>query len=85
MNVNPKFGKSLSALLLAAAVTAGSVTSAGACTGLYIGSEESANGSTFVGRSEDIGKLYDKVFEVVPAADHAAGAMYEDDYGFSMP
>ena len=83
--MNPKFGKRLSALLLSAVVAAGSVTSAGACTGMYIGSEESANGSTFVGRSEDIGKLYDKVFEVIPAADHADGDMYEGGDGFSMP
>ena len=83
--MNPKFGKRLSALLLSAVVAAGSVTSAGACTGMYIGSEESANGSTFVGRSEDIGKLYDKVFEVHQAADHAENDMYEDFYGFSMP
>lgn len=85
INVNPKFGKRLSALLLSAAVAAGSVVSAGACCGLYIGSDETVTGSTYVGRSEDIGKLYDKVFEVIPAADHAAGAMYEDSYGFSMP
>ena len=85
IKVNPKFGKRLSALLLSAVVAAGSVTSAGACTGMYIGSEESANGSTFVGRSEDIGKLYDKVFEVIPAADHADGDMYEGGDGFSMP
>ena len=85
INVNPKFGKRLSALLLSAAVAAGSVVSAGACCGLYIGSDETVTGSTYVGRSEDIGKLYDKVFEVIPAADHAAGAMFEDSYGFSMP
>ena len=83
--MNPKFGKRLSALLLSAAVAAGSVVSAGACCGLYIGSDETVTGSTYVGRSEDIGKLYDKVFEVIPEADHAAGAMYEDSYGFSMP
>ena len=83
--MNPKFGKRLSALLLSAAVAAGSVVSAGACCGLYIGSDETVTGSTYVGRSEDIGKLYDKVFEVIPAADHAAGAMFEDSYGFSMP
>ena len=85
IKVNPKFGKRLSALLLSAVVAAGSVTSAGACTGMYIGSEESANDSTFVGRSEDIGKLYDKVFEVIPAADHADGDIYVGGDGFSMP
>lgn len=79
-----KLYQRLGAAVLATMLAAGSV-SAGACCGLYVGSEQSANGSTYVGRSEDIGKLYDKVFEVRPAADHAQGAMYEDSYGFSMP
>lgn len=79
-----KMYQRLGAAVLATMLAAGSV-SAGACCGLYVGSEQSENGSTYVGRSEDIGKLYDKVFEVRPAADHAAGAMYEDSYGFSMP
>ena len=72
-----KLYQRLGAAVLATVLAAGSV-SAGACCGLYVGSGQSANGSTYVGRSEDIGKLYDKVFEVRPAADHAAGAMYED-------
>lgn len=79
-----KLYQRLGAAVLATMLAAGSV-SAGACCGLYVGSEQSTNGSTYVGRSEDIGKLYDKVFEVRPAADHAQGAMYEDSYGFSMP
>ena len=53
----------------------GSGVSASACCGLYVGSQQSENGSTYVGRSEDIGKLYDKVFEVRPAADHAQTAI----------
>lgn len=80
-----KWHKRLGAVALAAVIAASSSVSAGACCGLYVGSEQSANGSTYVGRSEDIGKLYDKVFEVRPAADHAEGEMYEDTYGFSMP
>ena len=63
--MNLKFGKRLSALLLSAAVAAGSVVSAGACCGLYIGSDETVTGSTYVGRSEDIGKLYDKVSQLI--------------------
>lgn len=77
--------KQLGAALLAGSIVVSSGVSASACCGLYIGSGQSANGSTYVGRSEDIGKLYDKVFEVRPAADHAQGEMYEDTYGFSMP
>ena len=77
--------KQLGAALLAGSLVVSSGVSASACCGLYVGSQQSENGSTYVGRSEDIGKLYDKVFEVRPAADHAEGEMYEDTYGFSMP
>ncbi len=77
--------KRLGAAALTVAVLATSTISAGACCGVYVGSGQSANGSTYVGRSEDIGKLYDKVYEVREAADHAEGEMYEDTYGFSMP
>lgn len=80
-----KLYKRLGAVVLAGSIVVSSGVSASACCGLYVGSQESANGSTYVGRSEDIGKLYDKVFEVRPAADHAQGEMYEDTYGFSMP
>ena len=80
-----KWYRQLGAVVLAGSMVIGSGVSASACCGLYVGSQESVNGSTYVGRSEDIGKLYDKVFEVRPAADHAQGEMYEDTYGFSMP
>lgn len=80
-----KFVKQVGAAMLAAVIAAGSTMGASACTGMYIGSEKTETGSTFVGRSEDIGKLYDKVFDVHPAADYAEGTMYEDTYGFSMP
>ncbi len=83
--MDQKWHKRFSAVALAAVIAASTSISAGACCGVYVGSEQSANGSTYVGRSEDIGKLYDKVFEVRPAADHADGEMYEDTYGFSMP
>lgn len=83
--MDQKGHKRFGAVALAAVIAASTSISAGACCGVYVGSEQSANGSTYVGRSEDIGKLYDKVFEVRPAADHADGEMYEDTYGFSMP
>lgn len=83
--MDQKWHKRFGAVALAAVIAASTSISAGACCGVYVGSEQSANGSTYVGRSEDIGKLYDKVFEVRPAADHADGEMYEDTYGFSMP
>lgn len=81
-----KLWKRLGAIALTVALVAGfSISSASACTSIYVGSELTENGSTFVGRSEDIGKLYDKIFEVHEAADHADGEMYEDTYGFTMP
>lgn len=80
-----KLWKRLCAALLVTAMTAGSIVSASACTGLYVGKASAANGSTYVGRSEDAGKLYDKVFQVKEAADHEEGELYEDAYGFSMP
>ncbi|MGN1007601.1 MAG: C69 family dipeptidase [Butyricicoccus sp.] len=83
--MNMKLCKRLGAVVLSAVIAAGSSVSAAACCGLYVGSDFAENGSTYVGRSEDIGKLYDKVFEVREAADHEDGEMYEDDYGFSMP
>ncbi|WP_140397182.1 hypothetical protein [Flavonifractor sp. An82] len=67
--------KQLGAVVLAGSMVIGSGVSANACCGLYVGSQQSENGSTYVGRSEDIGKLYDKVFEVRPAADHAQTAI----------
>lgn len=60
-------------------------SSALACTGVYAGGDTTANGSTYVGRSEDFGPNYGKQFVIVPAADHEDGEMFEDDYGFSAP
>ncbi len=59
--------------------------SAFACTGIYVGRDVSENGSTYMGRSEDIGNLYDKMFGAAPAKDWPEGAVYEDAYGFKMP
>lgn len=81
----PKFKKVAVCTALTVALIASSAAQAAACCGLYIGSDKTENGSTFVGRSEDIGKLYDKVFEVHPAEEHEPGDMYRDAYGFSMP
>nr|WP_317413792.1 C69 family dipeptidase [uncultured Solibaculum sp.] len=80
-----KASKIITALAAAVVMTLGSAIGASACTGLYFGSELTQNGSTFMGRSEDIGKLHNKIFEVHPAEDHEEGAIYKDKYGFSMP
>ena len=60
-------------------------TTAAACTGIYAGSATTADGSAYVGRSEDFGPDYAKQFVIVPAADHEEGDMLEDDYGFCVP
>lgn len=77
--------KKWAAAALATALTLSNVTTSLACTGLYVGSQVSENGSTYIGRSEDIGKEYGKVFDVAPAKDWPEGAVYKDAYGFSMP
>lgn len=56
-----------------------------ACTGIYAGSGTTANGSAYAGRSEDYGPDYVKQYRIIPAADHDAGEMFEDDYGFRVP
>lgn len=81
-----KFGKRLGAAVLAAVVAVGfSISSASACTSLFVGSELTENGSTFFGRGEDIGEHYAKIFQIIEAADHEEGEMYEDSAGFAMP
>jgi len=81
-----KLWKRLGAILLSAVLVAGvSLTGASACTSLYVGSELTENGSTYFGRGEDIGEHWAKIFQVIEAADHAEGEMYEDAYGFAMP
>lgn len=80
-----KKSKKLAAAALTMALALSNVTASFACTGIYVGSQVSESGSTFIGRSEDIGDQYGKLFDVAPAKDWPAGAIYEDAYGFSMP
>ncbi len=80
-----KITKKVVSLSLVLLLALSSIPSAFACTGIYVGKDKSQNGSTYVGRSEDIGDMYDKMFGVEPAKDWAEGAMYEDAYGFKMP
>ncbi len=56
-----------------------------ACTAIYAGSSVTANGSTYMGRSEDYGPDYAKQFIIIPAADHKSGEYLKDDYGFKAP
>ncbi len=54
-----------------------------ACTGIYVGSDYSANGSTFYGRSEDLEKNHTKIFGVEEAKDYPEGYKFTDINGFS--
>ena len=76
--------KVLPILLAGGLIFTNTITSS-ACTGVYVGNSVSENGSTYMGRSEDIGDLYGKIYGVAQANDWEEGAMYEDAYGFSMP
>lgn len=76
--------KSIAALVLAGAVFFGSTQTVSACMGIYVGKEVSENGSSYIGRSEDIGNNYTKIHTVHPAEDHEPGEMYTDSYGFSI-
>lgn len=78
-----KFKKFLP-LMLALLLTVCSVTPAFACTGFYVGGDVTENGSSYMGRSEDIGDLYGKVFGVAGPQTITADSVFEDTYGFSM-
>lgn len=70
---------------LAAAVALSNV-SAMACTGLYVGKQASADGTTIIARSEDISPSdYEKLHLVVPHVDNQPGRVLEDINGFQMP
>ena len=80
-----KKSKKLAAAALSMALVLSNVPAAFACTGLYVGSQVSQTGSTYIGRSEDISEQHGKLFDVAPAQDWPAGSIYQDAYGFSMP
>ncbi len=80
-----KAKKKVLSLCLVLLMVLSSISSAFACTGIYVGRGMSESGSTYMGRSEDIGNLYCKQFGAAPAKDWPEGAMYEDAYGFHMP
>ena len=79
----------LTALTVALLLAAANIVSASACTAVYAGSDVTDDGSVYYGRSEDFGPSYNKIFEIVPAADHEEGEMLQENwYGepdFMMP
>ena len=79
-----KTAKVFSAAL--AATVALSNVSALACTGVYVGKEASADGTTIIARSEDISPSdYQKIHKVVPHVENQPGRVLEDINGFQMP
>lgn len=77
--------KKILPILLAVVVVFGYSVPAMACTGLYVGSDYSQNGSTYFGRSEDLENNGIKIFGVQEAKDWPEGTVYTDNDGFSMP
>ena len=59
------------------------VISASACTMVYVGSDYTTDGSTFMARSEDYSNSYNKIAYVSQHGKHAAGSVYEGCYGFT--
>lgn len=58
--------------------------SAMACTAVYVGRDVSADGTTMIARSEDIGGGYTKRFIVHEAKSYKKGEKFIDAYGFEM-
>ncbi len=79
-----KFKKAITTIALVTSLVVASTSNVSACMGIYVGKDVSATGSSYIGRSEDIGKRYNKIFTVHPAEDHEPGEMFTDSYGFSM-
>ncbi len=59
------------------------MSSASACTAIYVGSALTTDGSTMFARSEDISNSYNKLFYVAAAGTHKAGEVYNGCYGFT--
>ena len=59
------------------------VISASACTIVYVGSDLTDDGSSFMARSEDYSNGYNKIAHVNQHGKYAAGSVYEGCYGFT--
>ncbi|MDR1775389.1 MAG: C69 family dipeptidase [Actinomycetes bacterium] len=77
--------KVLVAALLAVVLVLGPAAQALACTGFYMGSGTTDDGSTLYGRNEDISATKGKLHIVVPAAEHDPGDMFVSNDGFTYP
>ncbi|MEG1629625.1 MAG: C69 family dipeptidase, partial [Erysipelotrichaceae bacterium] len=77
--------KKLIAFLCTSILTYASISSASACTMIYVGKGASDDGSSYVARSEDLSKGKNKIFQVHQAETHAIGDMYKGTTKFTMP
>ncbi|MDO5145184.1 MAG: C69 family dipeptidase [bacterium] len=59
------------------------VSSAMACSAIYVGSALTSDGTTFFARSEDLSNSRNKVMYVSPQGNHTAGEEYAGCYGFT--
>lgn len=59
------------------------VLSASACTMVYVGSDLTSDGSSFMARSEDYDNGYNKIAYVNQHGKYKAGSVYEGCYGFT--
>ena len=74
-----KFLLSILALMTALCM----LSSASACTSIYVGAGLTDDGTVMFGRSEDFGNSNNKLMYVSPAGNHTAGEEYAGCYGFT--
>lgn len=77
------FKKLLASVLSVAMISALLVSNAFACTMVYVGSDFTDDGSTYLARSEDYSNSYNKIAYVNAHAKYAEGSVYEGCYGFT--
>ena len=77
------FKKLLASVLSVAMISALLVSNAFACTMVYVGSDFTDDGSTYLARSEDFSNSYNKIAYVNAHAKYAEGSVYEGCYGFT--
>lgn len=76
--------KKLITCILSALFVVGGVIDTSACTAIYVGKGASDDGSTYIARSEDLEQNHNKIFKVIPSANHEKGKTYTDPYGYTM-
>lgn len=75
--INTMFKKLLASVLSVAMISALLVSNAFACTMVYVGSDLTDDGSTYLARSEDYSNSYNKIAYVNAHGKYAAGSVYE--------